>query len=124
MDDGTLLLFLYGPPLLSVVLALTVLARMVWIARGQVSQGFAWPSVIGATVPQLATWLPWVLKGGSLGVSTLAAIKLLWGVAAVFCILGLVIPPRPARRWMFLCGLAEIGLAMLFMAVLSGLGGH
>lgn len=117
-----LFLLAYAPLIISAISAMFVAASLFRLTRGQPMRGFAWPAVMGATAPQLAVYLLLFKAGHS--ASMFGAIYLIWAVAGLFCVMGLVAPPAPARRWMFWTGVGEIVLGGLFLWFISSFRWH
>lgn len=116
--DSALLIFLYGPAAASLLIAGVVLSRLFIASLEHPVNALAWPAVIGATMPQIASYAL-MFFGPKFGPSVQPTMYLIWIVAGLFAVLGLVSPPAPARRWMFGWGLGSAALGISWLYALS-----
>lgn len=116
--EWALVVLFYGPAAASLLIAGVVLSRFFIASLEHPVNPLAWPAVIGATMPQIASYAM-MFFGASYGPSARPTMYLIWFVAVLFAVLGLVSPPAPARRWMFGWGLGSAALGISWLYALS-----
>lgn len=116
--DGALVILFYGPAAASLLIAGVALSRLFIASRDHPVNSLAWPAVIGATMLPAVSYAM-MFFGAPFGPSARPAMYLIWIVAVLFAVLGLVSPPAPARRWMFGWGLGSAALGISWLYALS-----